>query len=311
MTPATPAGGAYLGAVLAGGQSRRLGRDKALEVVGGRTMLEHSLAALTDAGCRPVVVVGGERELPGVTELEDDFPGEGPLGGMLTALRHAAVRGAAGVAVVPCDVPGIDARVVRTLIDASASTSPTSVAVARTERLEPTCSVWPVASLAIVERSFTLGQRAVHRVLADVAASEVGVDGFRLANVNTPADLRAARAAGRPAVGSDDVSIGEITVDELAALGPDIRLIDVREDDEWAEVHAAHAEHVALGTVPDNVDRFDGTPTYVICRSGGRSMQACEFLAAQGLEVVNVTGGTLAWVAGGHPVESGAGGAGA
>lgn len=109
---------------------------------------------------------------------------------------------------------------------------------------------------------------------------------------------------------SDHVSIAETSVADLAALGPDIRLIDVREDHEWADGHVSFAEHVVLGTVPDNVDKFDGDPTYVICKVGGRSMQACEFVAAQGKQVVNVVGGMMAWEAAGLDVETGAGGGG-
>lgn len=109
---------------------------------------------------------------------------------------------------------------------------------------------------------------------------------------------------------SNGVSIAEISVAELAALGSDIRLIDVREDDEWADGHVPWAQHVVLGTVPDRVDTFDGDPTYVICKAGGRSMQACEFVAAQGKQVVNVIGGMMAWEAAGLDVETGAGGAG-
>ena len=49
------------------------------------------------------------------------------------------------------------------------------------------------------------------------------------------------------------MSISEISVQELAALGPSIRLVDVREPDEWNEMHIGHAVHVPLGTVPDQV----------------------------------------------------------
>lgn len=97
----------------------------------------------------------------------------------------------------------------------------------------------------------------------------------------------------------------QIEVDDLAALGPDVRLIDVREPDEWAAGHVPYAELVPLATVPDHLDRFDAAPTYVICRSGGRSSAACEFAAAQGLDVVNVVGGMLAWSAAGHDTTSG------
>jgi rhodanese-related sulfurtransferase len=91
------------------------------------------------------------------------------------------------------------------------------------------------------------------------------------------------------------VSYGEITVEELAALGPDARVVDVREPDEWSDGHIPWAVHVPLATVPDQLVAFDGTPTYVICRVGGRSARACEFAAARDLEVVNVVGGMLAW----------------
>ncbi len=92
------------------------------------------------------------------------------------------------------------------------------------------------------------------------------------------------------------MAYGEISARDLAALGDDVRVIDVREPDEWAESHIPHATHVPLGTVPDRLDVFDGSPTYVICRSGGRSGRACEFASERGLDVVNVEGGMLAWL---------------
>jgi len=49
-----------------------------------------------------------------------------------------------------------------------------------------------------------------------------------------------------------------------------------------------------------------GGPTYVICKSGGRSMKASEFFRQMGIEAVNVAGGTMAWMESGRPVESGA-----
>lgn len=101
--------------------------------------------------------------------------------------------------------------------------------------------------------------------------------------------------------------IEEITTDQLADLiDGGARVIDVREPEEYVVAHVPGAVPVPLGTVPDHVDAFrgDGT-TYVICRSGGRSMQACEFVAAQGLDVVNVAGGTMAWIASGRDVVIG------
>ncbi|TVR24193.1 MAG: rhodanese-like domain-containing protein [Ilumatobacter sp.] len=100
----------------------------------------------------------------------------------------------------------------------------------------------------------------------------------------------------------------EIDVDALAALleGADVRLIDVREPDEYETARVSGAVSVPLATVPEQVDAFRGEgPTYVICQAGGRSLRACEFVAGHGIDVVNVAGGTGAWIASGRDVVSG------
>lgn len=103
------------------------------------------------------------------------------------------------------------------------------------------------------------------------------------------------------------MAIAEIEVDELEArLAAGARLFDVRETDEYVDGHVPSAVHVALGAVPDNVDRFRGDgPLLLICRSGGRSMRACEFLQQHGIDAINVAGGTLAWVTSGRPLATG------
>ncbi len=103
------------------------------------------------------------------------------------------------------------------------------------------------------------------------------------------------------------MAIREVQVDELAAvLGQGARLVDVREVDEYTGGHVPGAVHIALGTVPDRVDAFRGDgPVYVVCRSGARSMRACEYLAQFGVDAVNVAGGTLAWVSSGRDVVAG------
>ncbi len=101
------------------------------------------------------------------------------------------------------------------------------------------------------------------------------------------------------------MAIEEISVADLHALGPDVVLVDVREDDEWADSHVPYAVHVPLGTVPDHLDRFTGRPTYVMCKVGGRSRGACEFAEAHGHHVVNVAGGILAWIDAGYDTDAG------
>ncbi|MEI7617476.1 MAG: rhodanese-like domain-containing protein [Actinomycetota bacterium] len=103
------------------------------------------------------------------------------------------------------------------------------------------------------------------------------------------------------------MAISEVTVDQLAEkLAHGARLVDVREIDEYESGHIPGALHVVLGTVPDNVEIFRGDgPTYVVCKSGGRSMRACEFLADHGVNIVNVAGGTMAWIQSGRDTVAG------
>ena len=103
--------------------------------------------------------------------------------------------------------------------------------------------------------------------------------------------------------------IQEVSVDELAErLAAGATVFDVRGPDEYDEAHVPGAVPIPLGTVPDRVADFptDGE-VLVICKSGGRSMRACEFLAANGRTAVNVAGGTMAWIAAGFDVASGPG----
>lgn len=100
----------------------------------------------------------------------------------------------------------------------------------------------------------------------------------------------------------------EITTADLAtamANGP-VRLFDVREPDEFAAGRVPGAIAIPLQTVPDNIDVFRGEgPAYVICHSGARSAAACEFLAANDVDAVNIAGGTAGWANEGRDLEIG------
>jgi len=81
-------------------------------------------------------------------------------------------------------------------------------------------------------------------------------------------------------------------------------VVDVREPAEYAGGHVPGARLVPLSTVPQAVgDLPTDRPVYLVCQSGARSGQAAAFLAKQGVDAVNVDGGTGDWVAAGYPVE--------
>lgn len=100
------------------------------------------------------------------------------------------------------------------------------------------------------------------------------------------------------------MSIPEIDVAALdAALSDGVLLLDVREPDEWADGHVGGARHLPLSTVPDHVAELPTDATvYVICALGGRSARAVEFLRSNGVDAVNVAGGTNGWIESGRPV---------
>ncbi len=85
--------------------------------------------------------------------------------------------------------------------------------------------------------------------------------------------------------------------DYAAAVGADGQLIDVREPDEVAGGTLPGAVNIPLGDLPGRVGELDPSKRVVLlCRSGGRSGQAAEFLTGSGFgDVVNLTGGMLAW----------------
>ncbi|HEY2996932.1 MAG TPA: rhodanese-like domain-containing protein [Acidimicrobiales bacterium] len=104
------------------------------------------------------------------------------------------------------------------------------------------------------------------------------------------------------------MDVPEIDIAELARLraGADVPLIDVREPDEYTEAHVPGAQLVPLATVPEQLDAVPAEGTvYVICARGSRSQRAAEFYRQQGIDAVNVAGGTLAWVDAGQPVSTG------
>lgn len=180
----------FAGAVLTGGASTRMGRDKALVEVDGVPMARRVAQVLAGAGAAPVLAVGGDvaaLRAAGLDARPDPRQGTGPLGGLLTALEltdHELV------AVTACDLAHLSAAVVADLARAAADDDRVDVAMARTDRLEPLCAVWRrrAAQVALL-RAFASGERAVHRALGSLRVVEVPVDPLVLRNINHPGDL--------------------------------------------------------------------------------------------------------------------------
>ena len=101
--------------------------------------------------------------------------------------------------------------------------------------------------------------------------------------------------------------IGDVPVD----FDETVVLLDVREDDEWQRGHAPGAQHIPMGDVPARMAEIDTEARlFVVCHAGGRSQRVAQYLARNGYEAINVSGGMLAWVGAGRPVVTDGGSAG-
>ncbi|MEY8748865.1 rhodanese-like domain-containing protein (plasmid) [Niallia taxi] len=91
----------------------------------------------------------------------------------------------------------------------------------------------------------------------------------------------------------------QMTVKEVEALineGKKFNIIDVREVDEVATGKIPGAVNIPLGLIEFRMHELEKTNEYImVCRSGARSGRATQFLKEYGFNVMNMTGGMLAW----------------
>jgi len=182
----------FTGAVLTGGSSTRMGTDKATLEVGGRALAATVARALDEAGASSVLCIGGD--LVGLAALgldarPDEHPGQGPLGGLITALGLATTD---LVVVLSCDLPAIDAATVSALVSALVAAPTASVAAPVVGRHTQTLTAaYRRSARPHLAQAFVAGERSVRRALAGLGLAPVGdLDPTRLVDVDRPADLR-------------------------------------------------------------------------------------------------------------------------
>ena len=168
-------------AILAGGQSRRLGEDKALlRLTGsGPTLLERTAGVCAGLTDDLFVIAPDERDYErfGLRVVGDRFPGEGPAGGVITAL-HAARY--AHCLVLGCDYPLLSRPLLRWLIEQAEPDRPVLPRLPAAGRqggghtIEVLHGVYPVTALAEIEQAFVTGERQLARIVRNLQPRLIG-----------------------------------------------------------------------------------------------------------------------------------------
>ena len=201
---AISASSSLAGYVMAGGGSRRFGHDKATAELGGKSMLMRMCGLVGDTVGSVSVVAPPQRYLNfDMWITEDLWPGQGPLGGIITALLATSETdgGRDWNLIVSCDMPFLTKDWLTYLIG-RAIESPAQVVVPRSDYgLEPLCACWRTDAVAGLESAFERGVRKVTQGIALLRAEVLDARDWKrfdsaarlFWNMNTAADYEEAR----------------------------------------------------------------------------------------------------------------------
>jgi molybdopterin-guanine dinucleotide biosynthesis protein A len=192
------------GYVLAGGGSTRFGQDKALAEIEGRPMLTRMCEVLAGVASKVQVVAAPNKYARlGIESVADRWPGEGPLGGIITALRHSEAGDpqCQWNLMVSCDMPFLTREWIAFLAQ-RASKSEAQVVLPRSQHgLEPLCACYKTNAGGTLQTVFEAGVRKVTQALQQVKTEVLDAsdwkrfdsDGRLFWNMNTPVEYDEAK----------------------------------------------------------------------------------------------------------------------
>lgn len=194
--------------MLAGGASSRFGRDKAQAHLGGQPVLAR-LCAMLGESASTIAIVGDAQKYGalGVKCIADRWPGEGPLGGIVTALGARAQNLTTEPPppvwnlIIGCDMPFLRCEWLTYLIQCAVVSSVDVVVPKSSHGLEPLCACWRTAANTTLRQAFDRGTRKVSEamkhlrleVLDETHWKRFDSAGRLFWNMNTPADYEEAR----------------------------------------------------------------------------------------------------------------------
>ncbi len=192
--------------ILAGGKSSRMGRDKALLEIGGKTLIERA-ASLCAPLVASVTLMGDPQRYSKFVSsahgdhlrvLTDRWPGAGPLGAIATALCAARQ---AWCLVLACDMPNVSADFLEWILERASKTSADAIVPETSRGLEPLCAIYRASCASKLSAALDSGIRKVTDGL-DVIKTELisendwkkfSPDGNLFQNLNTWEEYLAAK----------------------------------------------------------------------------------------------------------------------
>jgi len=179
----------FAGAVLNGGRSSRMGTDKSVIKFNGGRLIDVSLDILIEAGAEQVLIIGGDETVadqsPNVAYLEDLYPNEGPLGGVITALTFSKFE---VVAILACDHMYLTADI---LLQCLSGLDGYEISCPKSNGTKQVlCSMWRRSTLPKLTQSYESGNRSVMNVIQELECKTFEVADTRLLRTaNTPEEL--------------------------------------------------------------------------------------------------------------------------
>jgi len=180
-------------AILAGGFSKRMGRDKASLPFGGVPLLEHQAQKLRTLGIEDIMLSGSRMELAAARSVPDIYPHRGPLSGIhacLEAARHERVL------FLSVDTPLIPAETLQMLLDAHCA----DVTLLRhDEETEPLIGVYDKSLAPLCAEILQTKNTKVWQLIRQASLTTVAFTGdpVLLINCNTPAEYESILRAGK------------------------------------------------------------------------------------------------------------------
>ena len=197
--------------IMAGGGSTRFGQDKARAILAGQPMLTRMCNLLSAVTTSIRIVAPPNRyEFATVPIIEDRWPGEGPLGGIITALlhsrdaesRHAVPAAADGWnLILSCDMPFLTTEFLIYLRDFARASSAKAIVPESAQGREPLCACWHTSAAAQLQFAFESGMHRVNDALKLLNAEVLDESHWKrfdsagrlFWNMNTPADYAEAQ----------------------------------------------------------------------------------------------------------------------